>query len=97
MEEAEACYHRALRLKPGLADAHYNLGNAHRRLGRLSQACSCFGEAIRLNPTHFKAHWNLALSQLLAGDLQHGWEGFEWRWKNPKTPPRQFGQPLCAK
>lgn len=94
MEEAEACYHTALRLRPGLADAHYNLGNARRRQRRLPEARACFEEAVRLNPAHAKAQLNLALTQLQSGDLERGWEQYEWRWKNPKTPPRRFPQPL---
>ena len=93
MEEADACYHTALRIKPGLADAHYNLGNARRRMLRLPEARACYEEAIRLSPRHVKAHWNLSLTLLLAGDLERGWEEFEWRWKSPKTPPRRFPQP----
>ncbi|MCC7175677.1 MAG: tetratricopeptide repeat protein [Bryobacterales bacterium] len=93
-EEAEACYRESLRLKPRLAEAHYNLGNLRRQKLRLSEAAGCYREAIRLNPGHAKAHWNLSLTLLAAGELERGWEEFEWRWKNPKTPPRGFPQPL---
>ncbi|MFB3776007.1 MAG: tetratricopeptide repeat protein [Bryobacteraceae bacterium] len=93
MEEAEACYRAALRISPHLAEAHYNLGNARRRVLRLPEARACYEEAIRLNPGHIKAHWNLSLTLLLAGELERGWEEFEWRWRNPKTPPRRFRQP----
>ena len=33
LDEAVACYRRALELKPDFAEAHYNLGNALRTRG----------------------------------------------------------------
>jgi tetratricopeptide (TPR) repeat protein len=94
LEEAEACYQSALRAKPGLADAHYNLGNTLRLKRRLAEARACYGRAIQLRPGHVKAHWNRSLTLLLDGDLEHGWEEFEWRWRKKDTPPRRFPQPL---
>jgi tetratricopeptide (TPR) repeat protein len=94
VEQAAACYREAIRLKPALADAHYNLGNTLRAGLRLEEACACFGTAIRSKPGHAGAHWNRALTRLLAGDFERGWEEFEWRWRRKKTPPRRLPQPL---
>jgi tetratricopeptide (TPR) repeat protein len=93
LEEAEASYRAALRSKPKLADAHYNLGNVLRLSRRLAEAGACYERAIRLRPGYVKAHWNLAHVLLAAGDMQRGWEEFEWRWKKKDTPPRCFPQP----
>ncbi len=94
IEEAIALYGEALRHDPSLPDAHYNLGNALRERCRLTEARSCYERAIELDPTHAKAHWNLSLTLLLAGDFRRGWEEFEWRWKKPDTPARDFPKPM---
>jgi tetratricopeptide (TPR) repeat protein len=93
LQEAEVHYRAALRSKPKLADAHYNLGNVLRLGRRLAEAGACYEQAIRLRPGYVKAHWNLAHTLLLAGDLERGWEEFEWRWKKKDTPARCFAQP----
>jgi tetratricopeptide (TPR) repeat protein len=94
LEEAEADYRAALRSNPKLPEAHYNLGNLLRLSQRLAEAGSCYERAIRLRPGYVKAHWNLAHVLLAAGDMQRGWEEFEWRWKKKDTPPRCFTQPV---
>jgi hypothetical protein len=77
-----------------VADAPYNLGNALRLGRRLAEAASCYQQAIRCRPGYVKAHWNLAHTLLLAGELERGWDEFEWRWKKKDTPPRAFPQPV---
>jgi tetratricopeptide (TPR) repeat protein len=94
LEEAEQCYRTAIRLKPRLGEAHYNLGNAARAGGRLAEARAGYERTIALEPRHAKAHWNRSLLLLAAGEFEEGWEEFEWRWRKPDTPPRQFPQPL---
>ena len=45
-----------LKLDPENADAYYERGKAHRRLGNLQQAIEDFSEAVRINPTHAAAY-----------------------------------------
>jgi tetratricopeptide (TPR) repeat protein len=54
--EAEAAYKEAIRLNPGLADAHSSLGFALRSLGRYAEAEAACRKAIRLNPGLADAH-----------------------------------------
>jgi len=49
---------------------------------------------VRLKPDFAGAHWNRALAWLLAGDFEHGWPEYEWRWRRPESPPPRFAQPL---
>lgn len=58
-EESARHYREALRLKPGLATAHFNLGNALVQL-RHPDAVKHYEEAIRLKPDLAAAHINLA-------------------------------------
>jgi tetratricopeptide (TPR) repeat protein len=91
--EAEASSRQALRLRADYAETYNNLGNAVREQGRLAEAGASYDQAIRLRPGYVEAHWNLAHTLLLAGELERGWEEFEWRWKKKDTPPRDFTQP----
>lgn len=43
-----------------LADAYYNLGNAHMRLGEHSRAVRAYQRSLEVMPAHYEASWNLA-------------------------------------
>ena len=45
MEEAIACYHKALALDPGYTNAHFNLGKALAFLGKVDEAIVCYRKA----------------------------------------------------
>jgi Flp pilus assembly protein TadD len=93
-EEALGNYRRALELKPDFADAHSNLGNTLELLGRYAEAAGAYRRALELDPNHAAAHWNQALLMLLRGDLERGWDEYEWRWKTRGFIPRTYPQPL---
>ena len=57
--DAEAAYREAIRLDPGNADAHNDLGYLYAIVNRRSEAEAAYREAIRLNPAHAEARDNL--------------------------------------
>ena len=59
MEEAVACYRRALELKPDYAEAHANLGNTFKDRGKLDEAVASYRRALALKPSCAKRHNNL--------------------------------------
>jgi 2-polyprenyl-3-methyl-5-hydroxy-6-metoxy-1,4-benzoquinol methylase len=61
-----ASYHKALAIKPDFAEAHYNLGNVLKILGRLDEAVASYHKALNIKPDHAEAHSNLgnALQEL---------------------------------
>ena len=59
LDEAIACYRRALELKPDYAEAHNNLGNALKDQGKLDEAVACYRRALELKPDYAEAHNNL--------------------------------------
>jgi tetratricopeptide (TPR) repeat protein len=57
--EAIAAYQKAIECDPGLAVAHYNLGNSLRDAGERDKAIGSFQKAIALDPNLAQAHCNL--------------------------------------
>ena len=70
LDEAEACYRRALTLDAGLAAAHTNLGQIAYRRGNADGARAAFEAALALDPDQPEARFNLANLILEAGDLE---------------------------
>src|SRR5256885_1723451 len=62
LDEAVACYHGALRLRPAYPEAHNNLGIALRSQGKAAEAVAAYHEALRLRPTYPEAHNNLGFA-----------------------------------
>ena len=69
LDEAVACYRRALELKPDFAEAHSNLGNALKDLGKLDKAVACYRRALELKPDSAEAHSNLGSALKEQGKL----------------------------
>ncbi len=95
---------QALLLKPDFAEAYNNLGIALRQCRQVEASIAAYDQAIALNPQFVEAHWNKALSQLLLGDLEAGFIGYNWRlqWDlfRPSpllTQPQWDGSPLLGK
>ncbi len=59
LTDAIAEYEIALRIEPGHADAHNNLGNCLARAGRMAEAMMEYRSALRIRPNHADAHNNL--------------------------------------
>jgi Flp pilus assembly protein TadD len=66
LADAAAEYRRALRTRPGFAEAHNGLGNALAALGRTDEAVAEYREALRLRPAYAEIHFNLAMALLNA-------------------------------
>ena len=62
LEEAAEDYRRALRVEPGNAEAHNNLGNILRDLGRHAESAESHGRAVVIKPGFLEAYFNLGLS-----------------------------------
>jgi len=95
IDEAAACSLRALELAPDLPEAHNNFGTALQRQRRLREAADRFRHAISLRPDYVDAHTNLSTTLLTLGELEEGWQEYEWRWKSPQMFPdrRNFARP----
>jgi tetratricopeptide (TPR) repeat protein len=78
LSEAVTQYEEAVRLRPGYAEAHSNLGNALDSLGLTREAITEYEEAVRLDPALAEAHCNLGrVLQTVPGRLDDAIVQFE--------------------
>ena len=69
MGEAEESYSQAIALKPGFAEAKFNLGNTQRERGKLDETESNYTQAIVLKPDFVQAYNNLGSTLQQLGRL----------------------------
>ena len=62
LTEEVALYRRALELNPDFAEAHNNLGNALRKLGKFDEAVVCLHRALELQPNFAEVYFNLGIT-----------------------------------
>src|ERR1017187_9285521 len=67
LDEAVACYRRALVLGADFAEAHNNLGNALLDLGQLDESVASYRRALEIKPDYAEAHSNLGIALRLQG------------------------------
>jgi tetratricopeptide (TPR) repeat protein len=82
-EEALAAYRRAGVARPNYSDALNGAALALRALDRLDEARAAFEEARRLGCR--EAVSGIGCLDLLMGDFERGWEGYEARWLAGKS------------
>src|SRR5208282_1529298 len=94
--EALASFDRALAVQPDYADALANRGITLNQLKRFEEAIESFERAQAIRPDYAEAHWYGSLCRLLLGDMDRGWQKYEWRWetKHLSGAKRNFAQPL---
>ncbi|NJD56792.1 MAG: tetratricopeptide repeat protein [Nitrospirae bacterium] len=70
IDEGIRNYRESIRLNPGNAYAHYNLGNALAQKGHSADAIREYREAVRIEPDLTAAHFNLGITLFRAGHLE---------------------------
>jgi tetratricopeptide (TPR) repeat protein len=88
-EEALAAYRRAQTMRPRYADALCGEALALRALGRLDEARAAFIAAEQLGSR--EAISGRGCLDLLMGDFERGWEGYEARWIAGKSLVETLG------
>jgi tetratricopeptide (TPR) repeat protein len=91
-------YNQAIAIDPNFGEAINNLGTALEETGQRDEAMACYQRAKILSPESVSPPWNIALLQLLSGDAENGWRGYEHRWKQKKQCRsfRNFTQPMLS-
>ena len=83
-DEALASYDQAIAIKSDYAEAYSNRGVSLKKLTRYEEALTSYNQAIAIKPNHIDANLNLSLCNLMLGNFNEGWQGFEWRWLDNK-------------
>jgi len=102
LEESVAAGKRAVELDPGDPHALHNLTVVYYRLLDLDASIDCADRAIALDPTIAGPHFAKAEALLLRGEMEQGWNEYEWRYQipgaaqlMPKTDKPQWdGKPI---
>jgi predicted O-linked N-acetylglucosamine transferase (SPINDLY family) len=76
LDQAEACFQRALQIDPSSADTYLDLGGAVAAQGRFDDAAACYLKAIKLEPTRMMAYNDLGLVLQEQGDLERAAQVF---------------------
>lgn len=69
LDEAAACYRRAIDARPDVPELHNNLGHVLTQQGRLDEAVAGIRRAIDLRPDFPQAHYNLGIALAEQGRL----------------------------
>lgn len=88
LEEAEACYRRAVAWNPSWVLG--NLGVILRVTGRLEEAEAVLREAMAANPAHPQARHTLGMTLLQLGQYAEGWALYEARHELLYRPTAPF-------
>ena len=86
LQTAIDAFDQALAINPNDSEVYYNLGIALRKQSDLQAAVDAYRQALAINPSYSEAHCNLSLIQLLPGDYESGWKGYEWRFRVKDKP-----------
>jgi len=89
--EGEACFREALRRAPGDPEAQGNLGLALLNQCRATEAEEALRAALPTSRAYAETQVTLATALLLSGQLEEGWEAFEWRWRTKYMAPGERG------
>jgi Tfp pilus assembly protein PilF len=66
LEEALAHYEQAIRIAPGLARAHLNVGNIQSKLANPGAAIESFERAVKIDPAYASGYYNLGNAHVRA-------------------------------
>jgi tetratricopeptide (TPR) repeat protein len=77
LDDAIACWKKAIDLDPRYAQAHHNLGNAMKAKGKVDEAIACYKKAVELDPKYAPAHDHLGYALAAAGTQKEAIEA--WR------------------
>jgi tetratricopeptide (TPR) repeat protein len=80
-KQSIASYQKALALDPHHHKSLNNMGRAWHQLGQYGPSRSCYEQAVALFPDYAEAHLNRAVSSLLLGHWEDGWQEYRWRFK----------------
>jgi tetratricopeptide (TPR) repeat protein len=102
LDDALATAQRATMLAPADPLCLHNQAIIHYHRGELDACLDCAGRALRIDPSLPGGHFVRAEALLQRGELEEGWEEYEWRFRiggaaplmPPTDKPQWQGEPL---
>lgn len=83
-DQALAMYDHAISVSPHSAEPFMDRGNVLTDMRLMSKAVASYERSIYLRPENPGAYLCKALTLLLNGQLEEGFELYEWRWRTPE-------------
>jgi tetratricopeptide (TPR) repeat protein len=97
-DAALSCCDRAIAIVPDYEEAYLGRAILLYQGRQMDAALTSYDQAIAIKPDYATAHHGRSHTHLLLGDLDKGWIGYEWRWKDSDClstgEQRDFSQPL---
>jgi len=91
LDDAIACFQKAVEHNPDYAAAYNNLGNAHKFKNDLNSAVFYYQKAVQTNPQHADAYYNLGILYNENGRFQDAMSLYRLAlWINPKFVEAHF-------
>ncbi|MBM3546553.1 MAG: tetratricopeptide repeat protein [Alphaproteobacteria bacterium] len=95
LAESIGCVRRAISLVPSDARFLNNLAGSLRWYGRFHDGQLLHRRSIAADPSFAPAWYGLGTSQLMLGDLESGWDNYDWRTQSTEIQAvRPFSLPL---
>jgi hypothetical protein len=90
LERAIECFDHAVALNPQYWDALVNRGFAKSECMRIDSAMEDYLHVLQFLPNHAPAQFNLSMMQLMRGDFDAGWLGYEARHRLQGSETPEF-------
>ena len=91
--QAAENYASVVELEPDNVSAWMVLAMARRDLADYQAACHAIEQYLGLSPDDPQGHFEYAQLLLSLGRYDRGFAEYEWRFKRPTCPPRQYSHP----
>ena len=75
----ETSIKKAGKNSPEAAQIWNNLGGVYSELGQIEKSIECFNKGLECDPAYPAGHVSLSFAYQLLGDLEKGFEEYEWR------------------
>lgn len=93
-QESLTLYEKILEKNPGAISILYNFGFTLKKMGKLKEALDVYARVLEQKPDYAPAHFSRSSIYLALGDLEKGWQDYEWRWKAYDEESSKYGFPV---
>jgi hypothetical protein len=87
-------FKQAMAIKPDKIDIYTNIGACYAKKGDLSTAIMWHQKSLDASPDDADGHYNMGISLLLDGQLQEGFQEYEWRLRRSDFPKPGYDTPM---